>query len=102
MLRAPSHPLADKAGRVLAYRAVLYDAIGPGLHLCYWCATPVQWKTRTGAGISRGELAVDHLDGDFRNDRLENLAAACNDCNVLRARIRLWEERTGLPISTLL
>lgn len=98
----PAHPLATKAGKVLAYRATLYDAIGPGTHACYWCGTPVSWTTRIGAGVGSNELIVDHLDGNFHNNDLGNLVPACNNCNTVRGYIKGWEKRTRMSVNGLL
>jgi hypothetical protein len=102
LVRLPDHPLANKTGRVLAYRATLYNSIGPGEHPCHWCGHVVTWTVRTGRGISADELAVDHLDGDDHNDVLANLVPSCNRCNMLRGFIRGWEQRTGRSVATLL
>lgn len=96
------HPLAGARGRVLVARATLYDRLGAGSHPCHWCGQLATWTVRPSRGISRGELAVDHLDGNPMNDDPANLVAVCNDCNTLRAFVRGWVRRTGLPIETLL
>jgi hypothetical protein len=60
---------------------LLYDAIGPGPHSCHECGVEVIWSTkRTG----KGALVVDHLDGNPKNNALENLAPACHPCNTRR------------------
>lgn len=100
-VRRPGHPLATKNGHILRYRVVLYDAIGPGPHPCHWCGRPVDWVVRKGSGQGRDALAVDHLDGNERNDVLDNLVASCNECNALRGFMSGWEARTGLPIDVL-
>lgn len=98
----PDHPLTGKTGKVLSYRAALYDSIGPGEHPCHWCDRPVTWTVRNGRGITVTELAVDHLDGDDHNDAVKNLVPSCNPCNTLRGSIRAWENRTGRPVQSLL
>lgn len=82
MVKRPDHPLATPSrGLVYVHRAVLYDAIGPGVHLCHWCAREVEWD---GTKIRR--LVVDHVDGDTRNNALANLVPACYPCNTLRGK----------------
>jgi len=101
-IRVPGHPLASpKDGRVLEYRYILYEAIGPGTHKCHWCPNQVDWVLRVGAGSSVGELVVDHLDGDMYNNSPENLVVSCNNCNTLRGLMMSWMERTGLEINEL-
>lgn len=76
----PSHPLANRWGTVPEHRAVLYDAIGPGNHQCHWCARPITWDNRQ---ISF-KVNADHVDGDRRNNVIENLVPACMECNTRR------------------
>jgi hypothetical protein len=100
-IRSPDHPLANSQGKVLLYRHVLYERLGPGAHPCHWCGTEVTWVQRRGHGSFTGDLIVDHLNGDMLDNRPENLVAACNECNILRSFIRGWQERHDLPIHTL-
>lgn len=76
----PQHPLAGLDGRVYVHRAVLFDEIGYGPHLCFWCGTTVTW-----GGRSRTSLFVDHLDGYGDNNDPTNLVASCPACNTRRA-----------------
>jgi len=72
VLLRPEHPLARKAsGMVMEHRLVLYNAIGPGPHACQWCGTSTEWC----------DAHVDHLDGNKRNNTLENLLFSCATCN---------------------
>jgi hypothetical protein len=89
MVRAPyrivirrGHPLAYVGGQAAEHRVVLYDHIGPGVHPCHWCSTPVEWTKK--AYNRKGNLTVDHLDGDKHNNALENLVPACSSCNTKR------------------
>lgn len=100
-----NHPLCPdtKKRRVFLYRVNLYERIGPGPHPCHWCGDPVNWRVGRSKGRDcyQNELAVDHLDGDIRNDSADNLVPACNACNALRGHIRGWELRTGKTIHSL-
>jgi hypothetical protein len=63
----------------------------------------VTWNARTRkVAHQTGDLIVDHLDSDPRNNEVENLVPACQWCNGLRGSIRAWEDRTKLPISVLI
>jgi hypothetical protein len=86
LITAPDHPLANPRGRVYEHRQVLYDRIGPGVHLCHWCRQRVAWLRCPGAC----RLYVDHLN-DIRDDnRPENLVPACNYCNTARGVRPNW------------
>ena len=74
------HVLAHSDGRVYMHRAVLYDKIGLGEHVCHWCGKQVVWN---GKGIQN--LVVDHLDFDKWNNKPENLVPSCRICNSERA-----------------
>ena len=80
----PSHPLADKSGRVYEHRAVLFDEIGPGPHPCHWCGVDVDWLPKA----TPGELQPDHLNNDGADNRTENLVPSCRDCNTTRGAQR--------------
>lgn len=82
------HPLAHRArgfrgrGEVLEHRKVLYDAIGPGPHLCHWgCGKTLEWGGLTG-------IIVDHLDDNKLNNSAENLVPSCNHCNMYRGKTK--------------
>lgn len=75
-----SHPLATLSGKVYEHRAVLFDAIGYGPHLCHWCGTPVNWYPKGHPA----ELQVDHLNNYGDDNRPENLVPSCRTCNASR------------------
>lgn len=79
--RLPAHPLANRKGEVLRHRVVLFDSIGPGVHPCHWCSTPVEW---TALGLVAGALVVDHVDWDTSNNERGNLVPSCHPCNSER------------------
>ena len=81
--KRPDHPTAHADGRVRVHRAVLYDAIGPGVHRCHWCRVEIEWFH---AEWSR-DLVADHVDGDTWNNDTSNLVPSCNGCNRNRHRL---------------
>lgn len=83
MLRKHEHPLADKWGRVLESRWIVYELIGPGPHECHWCGVEVNWVVGK-RGAAEGALVVDHVDGDSSNNAASNLVPSCQPCNVWR------------------
>lgn len=97
----PGHPLASSK-KVAKHRLTLYEHIGPGEHKCHWCGVRVTWTKRARNESRIGDLVVDHLDSNTKNNALENLVPSCNSCNVLRGMMRNWEIRTGLPRSALM
>lgn len=88
----PDHPVASANGLVSVHRQVLYDAIGPGWHMCRWCHQPVSWD-RTVPRFAR--LVVDHLDNDKANNDRSNLAPSCDACNRQRGINAYHEKRKG-------
>ncbi len=83
-----AHPMSGVNGMLYQHRQVLYDAIGDGLHNCYWCKTEIQWKAKCAR-----KLVVDHLDGDKANNELSNLKPSCNKCNASRGLFQHWVMR---------
>ncbi len=86
--RAPDHFLATKNGWLPLHRAVLFDFLGVGPHKCYWCNRDIEWHRAGRVDHDLPGIQVDHLDNDPRNNKLENLAAVCQWCNVGRSRGR--------------
>ena len=83
-VRRPGHPVAGARGFAYLHRVNLYDAIGPGAHLCHYCPSEVTW------GI---DLEADHSDRDRSNNDPSNLVPCCGSCN----RGRWNAEKTGCP-----
>jgi hypothetical protein len=69
----PDHPLADAEGRVFEHRLVAFEA-HTGPISCFWCERGLEWSG----------VCVDHLNETKNDNRLENLAISCNDCNRAR------------------
>ena len=79
------HPLAMKNGQVHEHRKILYDAIGPGPHECYWNSVSECGETELIWDSYRG-IQVDHRDGDKLNNDLDNLVPSCRSCNSRRGK----------------
>lgn len=77
LVYAPDHPLArPRHPHVYEHRKVFYDARGDGPFNCHVCGIAVTWA----------DMDVDHLN-DVRDDnRIENLAPACDVCNPWRGK----------------
>ena len=76
------HELASNRGVIAEHRKVLYDAIGPGPHNCWWCGrSGLVWDG------SRDGIRTDHLDGVTTNNLLQNLRPSCDSCNRKGARL---------------
>lgn len=82
---AAGHPMALGRGHAYEHRVVFFDAHGAGPHACHVCGREDMLENQH----------VDHLN-EVRNDnRLENLKAACPDCNEWRGKDRAALARTS-------
>jgi len=91
-----NHPLATKRGnRIAEHRLALWNAIGPGPHVCHKCRTRVTWIT--GVRTAKGALVVDHLDRNTHNNAPTNLAPSCHGCNVLNRAYTVEDHEDYLP-----
>lgn len=68
-----SHPLA-RGGSVYMHRKVAYEMHKGECPNCYWCNTEIDWSS----------CHIDHLNGQKKDNRPENLAVTCVRCNRLR------------------
>lgn len=82
----PGHVLAGVNGYVAEHRAVLFDKIGYGPHLCHWCGKGIRWTSRLVGTGHDGMLVADHVNVDGFDNRPENLVPSCQGCNATRAR----------------
>ncbi|MES2146580.1 MAG: hypothetical protein V4491_01880 [Pseudomonadota bacterium] len=84
LVYAPNHPLArPRHPHVYEHRKVFHDAHGAGPFNCHVCGVRVTWA----------DMDVDHLN-DVRDDnRIENLAPACEICNPWRGKHKAIKTR---------
>lgn len=73
-LYEPLHPLCDSQGYVYEHRKVVFDAIGNSLCSCELCGRSVNW----------GNVHIDHIDNNPRNNIRHNLRPLCRSCNTRR------------------
>lgn len=85
MKRDLEHPITTRTGYLYQHRAVLYDAIGPGVHQCHWCKAEIEWSA-----IGPRKLVVDHLDGNKTHNVPGNLVPSCHKCNATRGLFQRW------------
>ena len=78
-LYCPNHPLTLRRKRSTTreyeHRVVFYDAFGEGPFKCDWCGRHLTWAN----------MHIDHINGIRHDNRIENLAASCIECNGRRA-----------------
>lgn len=80
VVKAKDHPLARRDGWTYEHRLVYHSANGAGPFNCHWCSKQVSW----------GDLHIDHLNDDKKDNRIENLAATCAGCNTSRG---IWKRK---------
>lgn len=97
------HAVAQKGGKVLVHRAVLYDALkaefGAGPYVCDWCGwADLDWF------VDRADpayLTVDHKDGNSANNRRSNLSATHKWCNdnryIIESKGLSWDQFKATP-----
>jgi len=75
-LKEPSHILADKVGYVYEHRFVYYEQVNKEVTECELCGIRVGW----------GNVHIDHIDKNRKNNLPSNLRPLCNGCNTHRDR----------------
>lgn len=93
-----SHPLAGVSGVIPEHRLLVFDAIGQGPHPCRWCGGEVDWLP--GQHTGDGALVVDHINGDPKDNRIENLAASCHTCNSARRHDRVKDDEVWVTVKS--
>jgi len=73
---SPNHILADKKGYVYEHRFVYYEQVSKEVSNCEICDKEIGW----------GNVHIDHIDENRKNNSPENLRPLCNGCNVSRNR----------------
>lgn len=73
------------------HRVVLFDKIGYGPHLCFWCGRVLSW-----GGTEAYSLHTDHMNGNKRDNRPQNLVPSCKSCNALELPARMERYRVLL------
>lgn len=87
--RAWRHPLANSYGNVPEHRHNLYDHLKrPRSSDCHWCGYSLPWKIGYGRHVQEMVVNVDHLNGDKRDNRPENLVPSCWWCNYHRGHMQ--------------
>lgn len=79
MLYEPEHPLAMANGNVYEHRYVIYSKYGENLPNCDLCGCKLTWDSSH----------IDHINGDVKDNRLENLRPICRACNVMRSHSKI-------------
>lgn len=92
LVPAPGHRLTTSGqSHVYEHRKVFYAAHGEGPFSCHVCGVAVTWA----------DMHVDHLNDIKDDNRLENLAPACERCNPWRGKDRSASARRSKSIRWL-
>lgn len=78
------HVLSDKHGWISEHRIVLFNKIGPGIHLCHWCGKEVDFDLSYPKHLNG--LVSDHIDGNKEHNDPDNLVPSCALCNMKRTK----------------
>jgi len=78
MIYSPDHPLANKDGRVLEHRILMWDKYGENLPPCEECGDESSWEPYGTQMLYR--------DGDKFNVTLENIRVICTSCRAIEVQ----------------
>ncbi|MFU2131645.1 HNH endonuclease signature motif containing protein [Gallibacterium anatis] len=75
MIHEPDHPLVMKNGYVYEHRFMVYEKYGNDLPNCEFCGKALTWKN----------VHIDHINGDVKDNVIDNLRPLCRSCNTMRS-----------------
>jgi hypothetical protein len=77
VVHAKDHPIAMRSGFIFEHRKVAYEKHEGICPPCHWCGVVLGWA----------EAVIDHLNESKADNRPDNLAVSCNNCNRARGAL---------------